>query len=162
MTTTVPMVFWGPRRLDVPTDRPFQLVDITAPLAEAAAASGIDAGSVQAFCPHTSCGLAVTELEDGLHEDLEAVLEELAPVGRAWAHDDMTRRRQNIEPEERRNGWSHVRGLLATQPTVVLPVAAGQLALGQWQRLFLVELDGGRRRIVDIQAWGRPKEPNPD
>ena len=150
------MVFWGPHRLHVPTDRPFQLVDITERVGDAAASSGIEAGSVQAFCPHTSCGLAVTELEDGLHEDIEAVLEQLAPVGRAWAHDDMTRRWQNIEPVERANGWSHIRGLLATQPSVVLPVAAGQLALGQWQRLFLVELDGARRRTVDVQAWGRP------
>ena len=152
------MVFWGPERLTVPTDRSFQLVDITDLVAASAASSGIEAGTLQAYCPHTSCGLAVTEMEDGLHEDLEAVLEELAPVGRAWAHDDMKRRWQNMEPVARPNGWSHIRGLLATQPTALLPIASGRLAVGQWQRLFLVELDGARIRTVDVQAWGRPKE----
>ena len=64
---------------------------------------------------------------------------------------------QNIEPDERRNGWSHVRALLTTQASVCLPIAAGQVGLGRWQRLFLVELDGPRTaRTVVLQAWGRP------
>jgi secondary thiamine-phosphate synthase enzyme len=150
------MMFWGPERFTLDTERPFQLVDITDRIDDLLAGSGIEAGSAQAFCPHTSCGLAVTELEDGLHADLEAVLEELAPVGRAWVHDDLVRRWQNLEVEERLNGWSHIRGLLATQPSAVLPLARGRLALGRWQRLFLVELDGSRTRTLEVQAWGRP------
>lgn len=149
------MTFWGPERFTVDTEQPFQLVDITDNVEAAVVASGLVAGSVQAFCPHTSCGLAVTEMEEGLHADLEAVLEELAPVGRAWAHDDLVRRWQNVEPDERLNGWSHVRGLLATQPTAILPFSASRLALGRWQRIFLVELDGARTRTIDVQAWGR-------
>jgi len=63
---------------------------------------------------------------------------------------------QNLEPDERRNGWSHIRGLLATTPSLVIPVEGARLALGQWQRLFLVELDGPRpERGVLIHAWGR-------
>lgn len=139
------------------TERPFQLVDVTEEVDTVVAGSGVGDGVVHVWCPHTSCGLAVTELEDGLHQDVERVLDRLAPVAGPWAHDDMGRRHQNIEPDERRNGWSHVRGLLATHPFVVAPVAAGRLALGQWQRLFLVELDGPRpRRTLTVQAWGRP------
>ena len=150
----------GPQRLSLRTDAPFQMVDLTEQVGAIVAEAGLAEGAVNAFCPHTSCGLAITELEEGLHADLEAVLEELAPVGRAWAHDDPERRWQNLEPVERRNGWSHVRGLLGTLPSIVVPVVDGVLALGRWQRLFLVELDGPRpARTVFLQAWGRPHPP---
>lgn len=133
------------------------MVDITSEVAAAVARAGLAEGLASVFCPHTSCGLAITEAEDGHHEDLAAVLESLAPEGRAWAHDDLTRRWQNLEPDERKNGWSHIRHLLATSPSLVLPVLDGVLALGPWQALFLVELDGPRpQRSVLVQAWGRP------
>ncbi|MGH9165141.1 MAG: secondary thiamine-phosphate synthase enzyme YjbQ, partial [Acidimicrobiales bacterium] len=151
--TIVPMEMVGPERFILGTESAFQMVDLTDRLAALAARSGLAEGAVNVFCPHTSCGLAITELEDGLHADLESVLDELAPVGRAWIHDDLVRRWQNLEPDERRNGWSHIRGLLSTSPSLVIPVVDGALALGRWQRLFLVELDGPRpARSVVVQA----------
>ena len=149
-----PLWITGQERVSLRTERPFQLVDVTDAIAGLVNTSGLEDGAVQLYCGHTSCGLAVTELEDGLHEDIERVLEQLAPIAGPWAHDDMSRRWQNIEPDERRNGWSHIRGLLATQPSIVLPITEGELALGQWQRVFLVELDGGRERSLLVQAWG--------
>lgn len=140
----------------VTTEQPQQLVDITERVAEAAAGAGVTDGALLLYCPHTTCGLAVNEAEDGLHEDLAEILEALAPKGRAWAHDDLSRRTQNLTPGEmeRPNGWSHVRALLATAPSLTLPIQSGQLALGRWQRVFLVELDGGRSRTVSVHAWG--------
>lgn len=139
------------------TTREFEMVDVSDQLAPVVAGSGIGDGVLHVFCPHTSCGLAVTELEHGLHADLEAVFDELAPTDREWRHDDMLARWQNIEPDERRNGWSHIRALLGTQPALALPISGGALALGRWQRVFLVELDGPRpARTVLAQAFGRP------
>ena len=152
------MVLRAPERLMLRTEAPLQMVDMTDGVADVVRRAGLADGMVNVFCPHTSCGLAVTEDEAGHHADLAAILEELAPAGRAWAHDDLGNRWQNLEPDERRNGWSHIRGLLATTPSIVLPIAGGELALGQWQRLFLVELDGPRpARTVVVQAWGNPK-----
>lgn len=151
------MIFSTRVTVEVATAAAFQLVDMTEAVDAEVRRSGVGDGVVHVWCPHTSCGLSVTELEDGLHEDIEAALERLAPVAGHYVHDDMARRHQNLEPDERRNGWSHIRGLLATMPYVVAPVAGGRLALGQWQRLFLVELDGPRpRRTVQVQAWGNP------
>jgi secondary thiamine-phosphate synthase enzyme len=147
--------FWGPEEIVVGTASASELVDVTDDVELRVAASGIDRGSAQVYCPHTSCGLAITELEDGLHEDLQALLDELAPATRAYRHDDLALRTQNIEPDERPNGWSHLRALLITQPTVLLPINHGRIQLGTWQRLFLVELDGPRpARKIHIQAWG--------
>lgn len=143
--------------VEVASERPFQLLDVTDAVDAEVRRSGVADGMVHIWCPHTSCGLTVTELEEGLHEDIEAALERLAPLAGSYAHDDMARRHQNIEPDERRNGWSHIRGLLATMPYLVAPVDGGCLALGRWQRLFLVELDGPRpRRTLRVQTWGNP------
>jgi secondary thiamine-phosphate synthase enzyme len=145
-----------PARLTVASDRPFQLIDVTDGATAYVAASGLADGIAHASCPHTSCGLLITELEDGLHEDLERLLDTLAPTTAPWAHDDLDRRHQNIEPDERKNGWSHMRAALATQPSLTVPILDGGLALGRWQRLFLLELDGPRpARTVVLQAWGR-------
>jgi secondary thiamine-phosphate synthase enzyme len=155
--TATPMVMGAAERLMLRTESPLQMVDITDRVAEAVLRAGLAEGMAGVFCPHTSCGLAVTEAEEGHHRDLAAVLEELAPESRAWDHDDLTTRWQNLEPDERRNGWSHIRNLLATSPSLVVPVLDGALALGPWQALFLVELDGPRpQRTVLVQAWGRP------
>ena len=144
----------------VRTTAPRQLLDITAQVEDAVmAAAGrgsVGDGVALVFCPHTSCGLALNEDEVGFHEDLERVLEQLAPVAGPWAHDDLDRRTQNLTPgvPERPNGWSHVRALLATQPSLTLPVTAGRLEIGRWQRVLLVELDGPRERTVHIRTWG--------
>src|SRR4051812_46813649 len=147
-----------PSSIVVNTDQPQQLVDITDRVAGVAAASGLGEGALLLYCPHTTCGLAVNEAEDGLHLDLAAVLEELAPRDRAWAHDDLARRTQNLTPGEveRPNGWSHVRALLATAPSLTLPISGGKLGLGRWQRVFLVELDGARQRSLSVHTWGTP------
>ena len=145
--------------ITVHTDAPQQVLDITdavaQAVADATAPAGIGDGVVLVFCPHTSCGLALNEDEVGFHEDLAGVLEDVAPLGRAWVHDDLSRRTQNLTPgvPERANGWSHVRALLATTPSLTLPVAAGRLAVGHWQRILLVEFDGPRDRTVQIRTW---------
>ena len=36
----------------------------------------------------------------------------------------------------------------------VIPVCAGELVLGQWQSVMLVDLDGPRERTVGIQCMG--------
>ena len=148
------------RTLTVATDRSEQLVDVTI-VDDAVTGRGLVDGVVHVFCPHTSAGLAITELEDGLHTDLHRLLEELAPRGRPWVHDDLESRYQNLVPGEAPNGHSHARALLITNPGLPSPCIGGSLGLGQWQRLFLVELDGGRQRRLHLNAIGTIAQPDP-
>jgi secondary thiamine-phosphate synthase enzyme len=143
------------------TARRVELLDVTDRLDGVAAASGLADGTLHVWCPHTSCGLAVTEDEEGLHEDLAAVLDELAPADRRWAHDDLDRRWQNVVPGEAPNGDSHIRALLTTTVSLCVPIEAGALGIGRWQRIFVVELDGPRRRALTVQAWGTPTSVEP-
>lgn len=143
----------------IPTAAPREVRDVTpevdAAVGMACERGGVDDGVALVFCPHTSCGLALNEDEAGFHDDLEGVLERVAPVAGPWAHDDLTRRTQNLTPgvPERANGWSHVRALLATHPSLLLPVTAGRLDIGRWQRVLLVELDGPRQRTLQVRVW---------
>lgn len=145
----------APARITRASDRPWQMLDVTDEVGALVEQSGLSDGIVHIFCPHTSCGLVVTELESGLHADFEALLDRLAPVDANYIHDDLERRTQNLEPDERRNGWSHMRALLGTTTSVTIPILDGRLGAGQWQRVFLVELDGPRpKRTLVVQSWG--------
>lgn len=110
-------------------------------------------GNIVIFTRHTTCGLTINEDEEGYQEDVRTTVERLTPRDRYWAHDDLDRRWQNLTPDERPNGHSHVRSMLVGNPSVTIPIIDGELALGRWQRLFLMRLDGGHEREVILQMF---------
>ncbi|CAN5710549.1 secondary thiamine-phosphate synthase enzyme YjbQ [soil metagenome] len=133
------------------------VVDLTDEIRRAVKDSGVNDGLVVAFCLHTTCSLFVNEWEDGLRQDLKERLEEIAPRGGYYAHDDSARRTQNLVSEgeeERRNGHSHIAQMLLGGTSQTLSVEAGQPVLGRWQRLFLVELDEPKMRQVRFTVLG--------
>jgi secondary thiamine-phosphate synthase enzyme len=81
------------------------------------------------------------------------MFDRLAPSEKCYAHDDLSRRVVNLMPGERRNGHAHCRAAFLRTSEVVA-VSAGELTLGRWQRVMLVEFDGGRSRDVSITLMG--------
>lgn len=142
-TTTVVTVT-APHRLG--------FVDLTPALEREVAQAGGD-GFVIAFCRHTTCALLINELEDGAQADLAARLDELFPPSGYYAHDDLGIRTQNLQPDERANGHSHVAQMLMGGTSHTIPVAGGAPLLGRWQRLLLVELDEPKEREVVLQVY---------
>ena len=115
--------------------------------------SGIELGFVNIQTLHTTTAIVVNEGEPLLLSDFAALLEEAAPRGRRYRHDDLIARTVNITAEERVNGHAHCRALLL--PTsACLNVCGGTLMLGMWQRVFLVELDGTRVRHISVLIAG--------
>jgi len=116
-------------------------LDITAAVAEAVRASGIDTGLCHVFVQHTSCSLTITENADpDVRRDLENVFGRLAPDGDpAYAHD--------LEGPD--DMAAHARSVLSDTGLSV-PVGRGRLMLGAWQGLFLWEhrAHGHRRTVV--------------
>ena len=102
---------------------------------------------------HTTTGLMINEHEPLLLDDLEALFERLAPAGEAYAHDDFAVRTVNLMPGERRNGHAHCRAALLrdSESRAGRPRRA---ALGRWQRVFLVDFDGGQVRTVSLTCMG--------
>ena len=145
---------WHTRSSVVTAPRRLGFVDLTEELDASIARSGLSDGLCIAFCRHTTCGLMINEWEDGAQEDLVKRLEVLAPEVGYFAHDDLTRRTQNLVPDERANGRSHVLQMLIGGNSQVIPVAGGEPQLGRWQRLFLFELDEPKPREIVFQAFG--------
>ncbi|MFN7978760.1 MAG: secondary thiamine-phosphate synthase enzyme YjbQ [Vicinamibacterales bacterium] len=139
-------------RVCLATTAPTEFVDVTDAVTRAVADAGIDTGMVNVQTTHTTTAVLVNEAEPLLLEDFRALLARMAPLGVAYRHDDLPRRR-DVPLDEPRNGHAHCRALLL--PTsVCLNVVDGRPALGRWQRVFLVEFDGPRERAISIVALG--------
>ncbi len=139
-------------RAVVTAPRRHGFVDLTDELCAAIDRAQLRDGVVIAFTMHTTCSLAINEWEDGIQEDLSALLERLAPCDAYYAHDDLSRRTQNLTEDERVNGHAHVSQLVVGGTSQLVPVIDGAPALGTWQRLVLIELDEPKPRVVLFAA----------
>lgn len=99
---------------------------------------GSAGGLLHLFVPHATAGVAVLELGAGSDDDLLAALEALLPFDRAWRH----------RHGSRGHGRDHVLPALVA-PFAVLPVIDGELTLGTWQSVALVDtnLDNPERSV---------------
>ena len=106
------------------------LIEITGKLVDLLRGSEIEQGLCHLFIHHTSASLTITENADAnVLRDLENYLARLAPDGDpAYLHDQ----------EGADDMAAHIRSLL-TQCELTVPIAAGRLALGTWQGIFLWE-----------------------
>ena len=117
--------------IGVATGRRESVHDITAACAKftESAAGGGD-GLLHVFVPHATAGLALMELGAGSDADLLAALADLLPADDRWRHAHGSRG----------HGRSHVLPALVA-PFTMLPVTGGELALGTWQSVALVDLN---------------------
>lgn len=92
--------------------------------------SGLGDGLLHVFLPHATAGLAIIELGSGSDDDLMAALRDLLPADGRWRHQHGTIG----------HGRSHVMPALIP-PYATVPVFEGQLALGTWQRISVVDLN---------------------
>ncbi|HTW08767.1 MAG TPA: secondary thiamine-phosphate synthase enzyme YjbQ [Acidimicrobiales bacterium] len=94
-------------------------------------------GLCSVFVPHATAGLALMETGSGSEEDLLAILGSLLPRDGRYRH-------RHGSPG---HGADHLLPALVS-PSVVVPVLAGRLALGTWQRVVFVDtnVDNPSRR----------------
>ncbi|UJH70793.1 secondary thiamine-phosphate synthase enzyme YjbQ [Ornithinimicrobium sp. INDO-MA30-4] len=87
-------------------------------------------GLLQIFVPHATAGVAILEVGARSDDDLLAALEELLPRDDRWLH------RHGSDG----HGRSHVMPAIIA-PSMTVPVVDGQLLLGTWQSICLVDLN---------------------
>ncbi|HEY3714204.1 MAG TPA: secondary thiamine-phosphate synthase enzyme YjbQ [Jatrophihabitantaceae bacterium] len=85
-------------------------------------------GLLNVFVPHATAGVAILETGAGSDEDLLTALDELLPRDARWQH-------RHGSPG---HGRDHVLPALIA-PSIVVPVVGGQLQLGTWQSICLVD-----------------------
>jgi secondary thiamine-phosphate synthase enzyme len=120
-----------------------EYLNITRQVAEAVEKSGIREGMVLVSAMHITAGVYVNDAEDGIIQDIDAMLERLAPFGADYLH--------HRTGED--NGDAHLQSILVHHQ-VVLPITGGRLDLGPWQQVFYAEFDGRRRKRVVVKVLG--------
>lgn len=97
-----------------------------------------DTGLLNVFAPHATCGIAIIEIGAGSDVDLLASIDAVLPAEDRWrhSHGSAGHGRDHVLP-----AW--------ISPSLTLPVVAGQLTLGTWQSVVLVDtnVDNPRRRV---------------
>ena len=132
-------------KFDVKTTGHRDIQDVTAHVAEKVADAGVETGTAHVFVVGSTAAVGTIELEPGLAGDLPAMLDRVVPPSRDYGHE---------RAWHDGNGHSHLQATWLG-PSLTVPVEAGQLSLGTWQQVFLLECDvRPRTRTVVVTVTG--------
>jgi secondary thiamine-phosphate synthase enzyme len=121
-------------------------VNITADVAAAVRASGVQEGLVLINAMHITASVFINDDEPGLHADYKQWLERLAPFdasAKTYAH--------NRTGED--NADAHLKRQIMGRE-VVVAITAGKLDFGPWEQIFYGEFDGRRPKKVLVKVIG--------
>ena len=120
-------------------------VDVTAEIAKFVKQAQAREGAVTLFIRHTSASLTIQENADpSVLNDLITALGRLAPENGGWTHD-------TEGPDDMP---AHIKTML-TASSLQIPVLNGELALGTWQAIYLIEhRSRSHRREIVLQFIG--------
>ncbi len=131
--------------IEVPTRGFNDMIDITPQVRRFVQQEKLREGQLLIFINGSTAAISTIEYEPGLLKDLPEMMENIAPMKRAYHHD---------QTWHDGNGYAHLRStLMGTSFTA--PVIDGQLVLGTWQQIILVDFDNtSRQRRVVLQFVG--------
>jgi secondary thiamine-phosphate synthase enzyme len=95
-------------------------------------------GLLSVFVPHATAGVAILETGSGSDDDLLAVIDDLLPTDDRWRH----------RHGSAGHGRDHVLPAFIA-PSITVPVVGGDLQLGTWQSICLVDtnVDNATRTV---------------
>ena len=129
------------RRWTFDLEEEFGHRNISPEVHEFVAESGVSTGIVVVHLTGSTGTITTIEYEEGALKDLRRALDQIAPATLDYEHN---------KAYQDGNGFSHVRSsMLGT--SVAVPVIDGELQLGTWQEILLVNLDN-RRRTREVVA----------
>jgi secondary thiamine-phosphate synthase enzyme len=121
-------------KLTISTQKKRQVIDITEQIGQKLPK---DSSLVNVFVLHTTAAITTADLDPGTDKDFLNFLESLIPDIN-WRH-----------PHDPAHAPDHLISSIIG-PGVNVPVQDGKLQLGIWQRIILVELDGPRKRNIEV------------
>ena len=128
----------APLTIEIETQSSKQVIDITGRVD--AMLDGTPGGTCHLYLKHTTAALTVMTWEAGVPEDIMDILQSLTPK-LAYRHDSAA------------HVAAHFLSALVG-PSVHVPVQDGKLALGEFQRVVLLEFEGPRQREIDMRLLG--------
>lgn len=124
-------------RLTISTTRKNEVVDVTEDIQNEITKQNSKDGLCHVFALHTTCSVTTADLDPGTDMDLLEALRKLLPEIK-YRH-----------PHDPSHTPDHILSSIIG-PSVIVPIQNGQLELGTWQRIILVELDGPRERKLCV------------
>jgi len=120
-----------------------EFINLTDTVGDLVRKSGVREGFALVSAMHITASVFVNDAEAGILEDLEEMLERLAPYREDYRH--------HRTGED--NADAHLKNLLVGHE-VIVPITEGRLDLGPWQQIFYGEFDGGRKKRVIVKVLG--------
>ena len=118
------------------------IVDITSQISRACEEGSVTNGVASVFVVGSTAALSTIEYEPGALADLKAALDRIAPMDATYQHN---------EAWHDGNGYAHLRAALM-KPSLSIPIVGGQLVLGTWQQVILLDFDNRpRKRTIHVQ-----------
>jgi secondary thiamine-phosphate synthase enzyme len=126
--------------IKIHTQKTQEMVDITAQVTEVVRQAGVRTGLCVVYVPHATAAVVINENADpNVCQDTLDALGRMVPEG-AWRHDRVDN-----------NAAAHIKATILG-PSEMVPVRDGNLQLGTWQSLMLVEFDGPRERTLIVEV----------
>jgi|BEDMetMinimDraft_2_1075160.scaffolds.fasta_scaffold00139_16 secondary thiamine-phosphate synthase enzyme len=126
--------------IEVKTSERVDLVDITELIRSKIKESQVRSGVAYVFVPHTTAALIINENERGLLQDIKKKMIFLFPINEKYMHNLIDN-----------NAHAHlISSFLGNSLSLI--INEGDLVLGTWQSIFLVEGDGPRNRKVIVKV----------
>jgi secondary thiamine-phosphate synthase enzyme len=132
-------------RMQLETNGNNDMIDITGRLRLMLSKHKLKHGNMLVFVPGSTAGVTTIEYEDGLKQDFSAFMDRIIPRSIRYFHE---------ETWNDGNGHSHVRSSMLG-PSITVPFSNGELLLGNWQQVVLVDFDvRPRTRSLIVQLTG--------
>lgn len=132
-------------RFSISTKGGSEVLDITGAVTTILSKHKLQEGSLLVFVAGSTASVTTTEFEPGLRKDIPEVLNRLVPEKSRYHHDDTW---------GDGNGHSHVRASIMS-PSLAIPFSRGELLIGTWQQVVLVDHDNRpRERTIIVQLSG--------
>lgn len=125
--------------MDIQTTARTEIIDITDHVRGVVKEHGIKDGICIISTRHSTGSIMINENERGLRNDILDMLEKLVPENKSYTHNQIDN-----------NAHAHLRAVLLGMSETV-PIEDGHMVLGTWQSIFFVELDGPRKRSINIK-----------
>jgi secondary thiamine-phosphate synthase enzyme len=121
------------------------IIDVTEQISGALKENELQNGIITVFIAGSTAAVTTIEYEPGLRHDFPKMLSRIAPKDIQYQHDGTW---------HDGNGHSHVRASLIG-PSLTVPFSNGDLVLGTWQQIVVIEMDTKpRKRTLTLQILG--------
>ena len=121
------------------------IINVTEQISGALKENELQNGIITVFIAGSTAAVTTIEYEPGLRHDFPKMLSRIAPKDIQYHHDDTW---------HDGNGHSHVRASLIG-PSLTVPFSNGNLILGTWQQIVVIEMDTKpRKRSLTLQILG--------